>query len=80
LKLKLTSTPKTPNGNATPKSSKKDQSAAKSTKPKSKKAATNGTAAAAEAAPSPKEPELTAEEKLAKKEVSIHPTLKETWY
>jgi flagellar basal body rod protein FlgC len=66
--IKLTtSTPKATNGTATPKSAK-EQSATKSTKPKTKKSAPK-----APETPEvivPKEPELTAEDKRAKKEVS----------
>jgi hypothetical protein len=64
--LKLTTTPKTTNGTATPKSTKEAApKSAKSTKPKK--------AAKAAQTPEvvvPKEPELSAEEKRAKKEVS----------
>jgi hypothetical protein len=62
------STPKPANG-TTPKSSAKD-STTKTPKSKSKKAAANGNAKE-EAPVTPKEPELTPEEKHAKKEASL---------
>jgi hypothetical protein len=58
-------TPKTTNGTSTPKSAKDP---AKATKAKSKKATPKAVATPEVVAP--KEPELTAEEKRAKKEVS----------
>jgi hypothetical protein len=65
------STPKTANGNATPKSTaKKEQSAPKSSKSKGKKSATNGTDENGEGSTPKNEPEPTPEEKKAKKEVS----------
>jgi hypothetical protein len=65
--IKLTTTPKATNGTSTPKSAK-EHSTTKSTKPKTKKSAPK-TAETPEVVV-PKEPELTAEEKRAKKEVS----------
>ncbi len=72
LKFKplTSSTPKAANG-ATPKSTSKKDSASKQSKSKPKKSATNGTAEKAAPA-TPKEPELTPEEKRVKKEVSLH--------
>jgi hypothetical protein len=70
LKFKplTSSTPKTTNG-ATPKSTGKKDSASKPSKSKSKKSATNGMAD--KAPPTPKEPELSPEEKRLKKEASF---------
>ena len=73
IKLTTSSTPKTANGAAaTPKSSKAAES--KSAKSKSKKAK-EADEAKAEAAP--KEPELSAEDKRARKEVRLSFTLNE---
>jgi hypothetical protein len=66
--IKLTTTPKATNGTSTPKSVK-EQSATKSTKPKNKKPAPKATATPEPVVP--KEPEMTAEEKRAKKEASL---------
>jgi hypothetical protein len=65
----LTTTPKATNGTSTPKSAK-EHSTAKSTKPKTKKSAPK--APDTPEVVVPKEPELTAEEKRAKKEVNSH--------
>jgi hypothetical protein len=72
LKFKplTSSTSKTANG-ATPKSTSKKDSASKPSKSKPKKSTTNGTAEKAAPA-TPKEPELSPEEKRLKKEVSLH--------
>jgi hypothetical protein len=64
----LTSTPKATNGASTPKSAK--DSTAKAAKPKAKKATPKATEIP-EAVAAPKEPELTPEEKRAKKEVRL---------
>lgn len=65
IKLNTSSTPKAANGTSTPKT--KDESAAKS-KPKSKKAKET----AEKKAEAPKEPKLTPEERLTRKEVRPH--------
>jgi hypothetical protein len=72
LKFKplTSSAPKTANG-ATPKSTTKKDSASKPSKSKPKKSTTNGTAEKAAPA-TPKEPELSPEEKRVKKEVSLY--------
>ncbi|KAE9381713.1 hypothetical protein N431DRAFT_425290 [Stipitochalara longipes BDJ] len=66
--IKLTTTPKATNGTSTPKSAK-EHSTTKSTKPKSKKPAPK--APETPEVVVPKEPEMTAEEKRAKKEKEI---------
>jgi hypothetical protein len=66
--IKLNTTPKAPNGTSTPKSAK--DSTTKSTKPKTKKSAPK--APETPEVVVPKEPEMTAEEKRAKKEVGHH--------
>ena len=65
--IKLTTTPKATNGTSTPKSAK-EHSTTKSTKHKTKKSTTKAPETPEVVAP--KEPEMTAEEKRAKKEVS----------
>jgi hypothetical protein len=65
--IKLTTTPKATNGTSTPKSAK-EYSTTKSTKHKTKKSTTKAPETPEVVAP--KEPEMTAEEKRAKKEVS----------
>jgi len=62
-------TPKTTNGTSTPKSAK-EPATAKSTSKKSKKVAAKTAVADTPEVAAPKEPELSAEEKRAKKEVS----------
>ncbi|PMD25162.1 hypothetical protein NA56DRAFT_473079 [Hyaloscypha hepaticicola] len=66
--IKLTTTPKATNGTSTPKSTK-EHSTTKSTKHKTKKSTTKAPETPEVVAP--KEPEMTAEEKRAKKEKEI---------